>query len=209
MDEKLVLTAEQLFFLGTLMDAEHIDYDYIAAMHEIGRNYQRVQRSCMSELAQMGIVRQRLSGETTLRPIPEKLLKNIFFGKTETILEVCVLGEQPERHAYRFHWLDGSVVQVQMEGKHLHLAESSREAIDALLTQYITTNAQPRSADRIRKEAVTRILMAKRMEYGAQGAGAMLFEQDGGLYTVDDAAIPTGVTGQQACEMLLAVLKGE
>lgn len=209
MDDKLVLTAEQLFFLGTLMNAEHIDYDYIAAMHEISRNYQRLQRNCIGELAQSGIVRQRLNGETTLRPVPEKLLKNIFFGKTETILEVCVLGEQPERYTHRFHWLDGTVVHVQMKGKNLHIAESSREAMDALLAQYVTTNAQPKLADHIRKESVTRILMAKRTVYGSQGTGLILFEQDGGLYTVDDAAVPTGIPGQQASEMLLAVLKGE
>lgn len=209
MDDKLVLTPEQLFVLGTVMGAEHIDYDYIACMHELGRNYQRTHRKCITELAQSGVVRERLSGEITLRPTPERLLKNIFFGNTETILEIYTLGEQAEQQVYRFHWLDSTVTQVQLQKDHLYIAGMDEEEIKALLAQLTNTKEQPEPTDRIRKDSVTRILVAKRATVGVGSTGLVLFEQNGGLYTVDDTAIPTGISGQQASAMLLTVLKGE
>ena len=74
MKERLILTPEQLFFLGTVMGAEYINYDYIAAMGEVQRNYSRTHRKCMDDLVRAGLLRERLSGEVVLRPVPRKLL---------------------------------------------------------------------------------------------------------------------------------------
>jgi hypothetical protein len=58
------------FYVDTLdkdVVAEFIDYAYIASMHELQRNYARIRSRCISELAQAGLVRERLSGEISVR----------------------------------------------------------------------------------------------------------------------------------------------
>lgn len=209
MEEKLVLTPEQLFFLGTLMGARHIDYDYIAPMHEMGRNYQRTQRKCMDELSQQGIIRQRMSGETKVRPEPEALLKKVFFGQTETVLEVHTFAQTPEKQVYRFHWLEGAATQVQQLQQNLSLSPVTQEQMDALLTRLTRTKERPEPLTQMQQDKLTGVLIAKRATVGVGQATVVLFEQNGGLYTMDEAAVPQGLSGSQAKEILLSVLKGE
>ena len=39
MDNEIVLSAKELYYLGKLMQARYIDYSYIAAMDDVGKNY--------------------------------------------------------------------------------------------------------------------------------------------------------------------------
>lgn len=209
MEEKLVLTPEQLFFLGTLMGARHIDYDYIAPMHEMGRNYQRTQRKCMDELSQQGIIRQRMSGEIKVRPEPEALLKKVFFGQTETVLESYTFDKSHQKQVYRFHWLEGTATQVQQLQQNLSICAVTQQQIDQLLSQLTQTKEQPEPLAKIEQEKVTGALVAKRATVGVGQSGVVLFEQNGGLYILDEAAAPRALSGSQAKQMLLSVLKGE
>ena len=114
--EKMILTPEQLYFLGECMKAKYIDYDYIAAMHELQRNYQRSRRKYISDLAQLGLVRERLNGEITVRPAPAKLLTNVFFGEVESTLQVIETQEEASSVIWRFHWHRGDATQVRTAG---------------------------------------------------------------------------------------------
>lgn len=209
MADMLTLTPEQLFFLGTLMDAEYINYEYIAALGELQRNYSRTRRKCLNELAGAGIIRERLSGEISLRPAPKKLLRNLFFGKTETALEIFTLGKQATRTAFRFHWLEDAVTRVRVEKDRFVLTQSSAEEIESLVLELVSGTEQPVPAAGIEKETVTRMITAKRATVGVGSAGIVLFEQPGGLYAIDDTGKPTGIPASQARSMILSELKGE
>lgn len=209
MENMLTLTPEQLFFLGTFMNAEHINYDYIAALSELRRNYSRTRRKCLDDLTEAGLIRQRLNGEISLRPAPKKLLNNLFFGKKESALEFFTLGKQTARTAFYFHWSDDTVTQVKMEHTMLALSESSAAQIEALVAKLVTGTEHPAPAAHIQKEAVTRMITAKRATVGIGSTGIVLFEQPGGLYMLDDSGRPVGIPASQARQILLSELKGE
>jgi len=209
MEATLTLTPEQLFFLGTVMNAEHINYAYIAALGELQRNYNRTRRKCLDELVQAGVLRERLSGELSLRPACKKLLSSLFFGATETELEVFTLGEKAERKTVRLHWWEDSVTRVNVYPDRLEISQSSLEQIEALVQDLVGYTEHPIPVSGIQKDAVTRIITAKQATVGIGSKGTVLFEQHGGLYTVDSSATVRGIPAGQAKAALMAELKGE
>ena len=209
MAETIVLTPEQLFFLGECMQAKFIDYAYIASMHELQRNYARIRNRCISELAQAGLVRERLSGEISVRPLPGALLKHVFFGETETTLEVYTPSESEIATVWRYHWLDGNATQVLQKGHLLEVSSDGAESLEKLVSQLTQTQDAPEAISEFRKDSITRIIMAKKAVVGKGYADIVLFEQNGGLYAANAEAAPTGISGQRAKQLLLSVLKGE
>lgn len=209
MEDMLTLTPEQLFILGTLMNAKHINYDYIASLGEIGRNYSRVRRNCLDTLAQMGVLRERLGGEVSVRPGPKALLSNLFFGEKESSLEIFTLGKAPGHTISRFHWLGGTVTQVDAENGKFTLRQSSEAAIEVLVAEQVRDTETPLPAAAMKTEAVTRLITAKRATVGVGSSGIVLFEQPGGLYAMDETGRPVGIPASRARAMILAELKGE
>lgn len=209
MEDKLILTPEQLFFLGTVMHAEYINYDYIAALEEVQRNYSRTHRKCMDELSRAGLLRERLSGEVALRPVPKKLLNPVFFGKKESSLEIFKLGKNQTHDIFRFHWSEDAVTQVRQTEDRLVLSTGSAERIEALVEDRVRGAERPMHMDELLEKFVTGVLTVKRAAVGEGSTGTVLFEQFGGWYSIDDSGRLQGVPASRARAMILAELKGE
>jgi hypothetical protein len=209
MEEKLVLTPEQLFFLGTVMDAAYINYDYIAALGELQKNYSRAYRKNIDDLTRAELLRVRLNGEVLLRPTPKKLLIPVFFGKKETSIEIFKLGKEKTHDIFRFHWSEDAVTQVQQTEGNLMISPSSPEQIETLVAEQIRGAERPMRMEVLFEESITRILAIKRATVGESSAGILLFEQFGGLYTMDDSGKLHALPASQARQLCLAELKGE
>lgn len=209
MEEKLVLTPEQLYFLGTVMEAESINYDYIAAMGEVQRNYSRAQRKSMDDLARAGLLRMRLGGEAVLRPTLETLLRPVFFGRKESSLEIFRLKKEKTHDIFRFHWLENAVTQVQQTKDRLILSASGQEQLESLIAEQVRNMERPMRMEQFFEESVTRILTAKRATVGESSTGIILFEVFGGLYSMDENEKLHAIPASQARAMILAELKGE
>ena len=209
MKEKLILTPEQLFFLGTVMGAEYINYDYIAAMGEVQRNYSRTHRKCMDDLARAGLLRERLSGEVVLRPMPRKLLHPVFFGKKESSIEIFTLGKEKKRELIRFHWSEESITEVRQTADQFVFVPSSRDQMEALILELVRGVERPMRMGAFLGESVTRIITAKRATVGEESTGVVLFEMFGSLYTMDEDETLHALPASQARAMILAELKGE
>jgi hypothetical protein len=209
MEEKLILTPEQLYFLGAVMEAESINYDYIAAMGEVQRNYSRAQRKSMDDLARAGLLRMRLGGEAVLRPAVEKLLHPVFFGRKESSLEIFRLGKEKIHDIFRFHWSQSAVTQVQQTKDRLILNACGPEQLEALVAEQVCGTERPMRLEQLFEENVTRILAAKRATVGEGSTGVVLFEVFGGLYSMDENEKLHAIPASQARAMILAELKGE
>lgn len=209
MEERLVLTPEQLFFLGNVMGAEYINYDYIAAMGEVQRNYSRTHRKCMDDLARAGLLRERLSGEVVLRPMPRKLLHPVFFGKKESSIEIFTLGKEKKHELIRFHWSEESITEVRQTADQFVFVPSSRDQMEALILELVRGAERPMRMKALFEETVTRIIAAKRATVGEASTGVVLFEMFGGLYTMDEDETLHAVPASQARAMVLTELKGE
>ena len=200
MNEELVLQPEELFFLGCVMEAKTIDYAYIAAMGEIGRSYDRVRTRCMADLTRKGILRQRFGGAVSVAPAVAGLLQPLFFSREETLLAITELLPERTEQALRLHWGTEAVTVAELKGGALHLR--SLQSPDSLVTQLALPQAEPRTQLVHDPAAVRRIITAK----GAREA--VLFEQNGTLYTMD-RGVPQTISAETATGLLLGILRGE
>lgn len=210
MNTQIMLTPEELFVLGSLMKAKYIDYGYIASMRDIQRSYAAVKAQCIQSLARAGVLRQKLSGETAIRPAAEKLLKNIFFGRKETVLDITFSDGGQAALGTRFHFGEASVTMVEVSGRQLALSEMAPEDMERVVRTAVGRHAQiPPPLSRIDMDSVTRALTARSAEVGVGTAVRTIYEQDGALYTLDGDSRPEPLRDADAFESLYRIIKGE
>ncbi len=89
MEKEIILTPEELYYLGTLLQAKYIDYAYVAAMDDIGQNYKLFEKETGAALVSKGILLEDFSGNTEISEAAAGLLRPIFFGETETSIDIC------------------------------------------------------------------------------------------------------------------------
>lgn len=81
--EECRLTPVELYFLGVLMDAEYIDYEYISSIPEIYDNYRVIEQNTLDRLEEKNLIEQDFDGTITVNDQLEDLLKPVFFGLVE------------------------------------------------------------------------------------------------------------------------------
>ena len=83
MGKTITLSPQELYFLGTVLDARYIDYDYISHMPDIQKRYSVHEQETMSQLADKGYVDEDFSGNVTVNDEIRELLEPVFFGEIE------------------------------------------------------------------------------------------------------------------------------
>lgn len=209
MSNEIVLSSEELYFLGQWMQAAYIDYDYIAALKDLQWDFLKMQRRCLQELSREKLIRQQITGEVSLRPQLERLLKNVFFGKLETSLDVFSGEKGGSRESYRFHYLDGTVTMVRQRQGKLSLSAVEPEDIDRIIHTAVGRHREiSRTIRYLDENALGRMLLVKRAEVDRGSICGVLFEQGGVLYaSYREGAV--SVSDARAEEILATMLKGD
>ena len=114
MNKEIVLTPEQLFFMGRLLQAKYIDYAYVAAMNDINQNFALFETEAKATLVSAGVLMEDFGGNVEVDPAVLSVLKPIFFGEIETSIDICNIGETNIVSVYKYHFHDGAVTEVFM-----------------------------------------------------------------------------------------------
>lgn len=77
------LTPVELYFLGVLLNAEYIDYEYIAALPDIQNNYRVIEEQTLDRLEEKNLIEQDFDGSVTVDEQLQDMLKPVFFGLIE------------------------------------------------------------------------------------------------------------------------------
>lgn len=129
MGETLVISPEELYYLGRLLKAEYIDYAYIAAMRDIGGNFRLFSKESAAALTQRALLREDFSGNLEPDDDALRLLRPIFFGAAEMTVDLCMLQEEKPVSACKFHFQGDSAVMVHPQEEKLLIAETGRKEI--------------------------------------------------------------------------------
>ena len=118
------LSVTELYFLGEMMNAQYIDYSYIAALPEIQRQYEVYRLKALSSLEAKGLGEVGFTGSIKLDNALEALLKPVFSGE-----EAFLTTDQ----RYIFHLLGEDVVKAVLNGQEITLSKVSDADIKAML----------------------------------------------------------------------------
>lgn len=133
--EKVSLTFEQLFFLGEMMNAEYIDYRYIESMKDIEQRYSFLKNTSTAELVEKNLVEEDFFGEVTVKPELAELLEPIFFGKTESTIDVVAIDEDTVSATSLLHFYEQKITLVSIINDKIEVSSITNEQVTDLVVE--------------------------------------------------------------------------
>ena len=210
MSKEIVLTPEQLYYMGRLLQAKYIDYAYVAAMNDINQNYALFETEAKASLVSAGLLMEDFGGNIEVDPIVLSVLKPIFFGEVETSIDICNIGETNTVAVYKYHFYDGAITMVTGEKGKLVIKTADqiaiRDKVESLISQiYDATNQK---VDTINKALITRFIAFKQIRVGITSIVKTYIEADHIFYREVDETIES-VTRDQFVSDAYNVVKGD
>ncbi len=209
MEKQLVLTPEELYFLGKLMQAKYIDYAYVAAMNDIGSNYALFEKETQAALVSSGVLTEDFSGNLEIDDRALALVKPIFFGEVETSLDICTIGETNTVDVNKFHFHDGAITKVTGKGGKLEITAVDAIAVQDFVSALVPVDYAAESAvvAEIDKTKITRLLAVKAAAVGVASVVSTYLEADGVFYRERDGVMES-MTREMIVDDVYAIVKG-
>lgn len=184
MEKELLVTPEELYYMGRLLQAKYIDYAYIAAMGDIKQNYSLFEKEAQASLVAAGILLEDFGGNLEVEAEALSVLRPLFFGEVESSVDICTLGEENTVSVNKFHFHDGAVTMVSgADGK------LSVRAVDQMAIRNFVAEILPQQYDGafaavegIDNDKITRYIAVKNIEVGKAATVKIYIESDGILY---------------------------
>ena len=184
MQKEIELTPEELYYLGSFMQAKYIDYAYVAAMSDIKQNYSLFENETKASLVSSGILMEDFSGQVEIDEETAGLLKPIFFGETETSLDICSLGDENAVSVHKFHFYDGIITMVTGNDGKLIIKSIDQVGIRTIVEGLLPDDYDVVSSivTEVSEKTVTRFIAAKSIFIGKTSAVKTFLEADGIFY---------------------------
>lgn len=189
MEREIIFSPEELYYLGTRLQAKYIDYAYVAAMDDIGQNYSLFEKETGAGLVNKGILEEDFGGNIEITPNVSDILKPIFFGEVETSIDICEFGNVNTVAVYKFHFNDGAITMVTGKEGKLLLRRVDQIAIQELVQNLIpeTYAFEPKIVKDIPREMITRFFAFKSIKIGKTAVVKTYIEAGGVLYQERDS----------------------
>ena len=210
-DKELLLTPRELYCLGGVLNAKYIDYAYIAALDDIGQDYQLFQKETLASLSAKEILIEDFGGNTEMNEEYIPLLEPIFFGTVETSLDVCNVGDPVTVDVYKFHFYQDRITMVMAQENSLLVKPVSVDDIMALIEELPIQCCSAESgtfAENFDPQEVSRVIAAKSVDVGLSSKVLTLFEFEGAFYTEQEEGKLLSLSQEDFASKVFDVIKG-
>lgn len=210
MQKEVILSPEELYALGTRLQARYIDYAYVAAMEDIGQNYPLFERETGAALVKRGILEEDFSGTVTISAEVEGLLRPVFFGELETSIDICTFGKPNTVRVMKFHFHDEAITMVVGQEGKLLLRQIDRLGIEKLVEELLPADydcAVEEVAD-VPRDGLTRYFAFKCTQVGERAEVKTYVESNGVLYHERSAGRVETVPRKSFLDEAAALVKG-
>jgi len=164
MRKEVIITPNELYYLGTLLRAEYIDYDYIAVMDDIEHDYDGFKSGCQASLSAKGILVESFTGDSNVAEDISALLNPIFFGKKEGSINDMSKENGTNVDVTKFHYLGDAITMVREKDRNLVVSEISLEDLKKYVSDLLDVGydlEEKLIRDVISDEESTRIISFK------------------------------------------------
>lgn len=215
MKKEIVLTAEELYYLGTLLRADYIDYAYVAAMDDISQRRSLYESEAREGLVGKGILTEDFSGNLETDGEAQELLWPIFFGGLESLVEMAASPEtgQGGVTARRFHFYEGRVTSVVISGREIRAEAFDGEALASwvrgLLPDGYCAEGKTVPEETIDRKQVGRIVAVKSMRVAERSSVEIYLESGGIFYKEEPGNTARALTAEEFCREICRGVKGE
>lgn len=201
---------EELFFLGTLLQAKYIDYAYIAAMDDIQDNFSLKKKETIAGLVKKGFIQEDFSGDLEVGTELRSLLEPVFFGVKETSLDICHLIDNKHVDIYKFHHRNGNITLVSGKDRMLVVRAIDDEYFSELLSSVLEKESDD-FVDAITEldySKITKLIAVKSSIVGGPSFVNTYFEVDNHLYIERETGELCSVSKEDFIHEAMKVLRG-
>ncbi len=209
MNKEIILTPEELYYLGSFLQAKYIDYAYIAAMSDIKQNYKLFEKETRASLVSSGIIIEDFAGNIEIDESVRTLLTPIFFGETETSLDICEIGVNSSVTVYKFHFYDETITMVTGHQEKLIVKSIDLIEIQQIVEKLLPANYNPKSItiSDIADLEVTRFIAAKSILVGNTSTVKTYIEAGNVLYQENEENIES-ISKEMFISNVCEIVKG-
>lgn len=210
-DNGLLLTPRELYCLGGILNAKYIDYAYIAALDDIGQDFELFKKETLALLVSKGILMEDFSGNMELDENCARLLIPVFFGNVETSLNICTIGEELRVDIYNYHFHNGKVTLVKNQDKELFICRVDSDHILSTVKDLLPENYSAESNQEIvgfDKSKVTRFFSAKSIDVGKMSQVKTFIDYNNILCTEVDKAGLISMSAEDFIKDVFDIIKG-
>lgn len=135
MNSEITISADELFYLGKLMNAKYIDYAYIVCLNDSADDFQIREKVVKQALIKKEFVFESFSGNIDIEESVTSLLLPVFNGKKEVSLNLCTIQDQAKADVFKFHFLNEKITYVKAENGLLKLKAIQRDEIERIVSE--------------------------------------------------------------------------
>ena len=129
--QEVLLTPEELYFLGKQLGGDHMNYGYIMAMEDIGSVRNLSEEKIIGTLEEKGLMTENLMGDREVADFIKELLHPVFFGFYESSVDVVPAGMESARRTMWIHRdRQGFTVSVPAENGSFLFTRVTKEEIE-------------------------------------------------------------------------------
>ncbi len=212
MNNEILLTPEELYYLGAAVQAKYIDYAYVAAMDDIGQNYALFESDAKNSLVDAGILMEDFSGSVELDSNAEMLIRPIFFGEKETSVDICEVGEERSVTVIKYHFLDDNITMVSGKDGKLRIKHIDTDEIYSFIKRLLPDSypqITPAVKNDISKETVSRFFAVKSVVIEKQSVVKTYIESDNIIYREKEDGSLESVPKEVFVDEVYNIVKGE
>jgi hypothetical protein len=211
MNPEIILTPEELYYVGKLLKAKYIDYVYIAAMKDIQQNAEAARQDIQRGLSGKGYLSEDFSGDIEIDEKVRTLVEPVLFGNFESSITICEIGETALVKSLRFHRNEKRTVLSVMGGDGLHISEISDDEMKSCVVSLLPKDYLQKTMETgqsVTRESITRVFAFKNMVVGDRAEVKVFFESDGWLCYENENKVSV-VEGGYFCDEAYRILKGD
>lgn len=205
---RLVLTADQIYALAYILDAKYLDYYYMSLANR-GNDNKLWLSEITKQLVSQGVLVEDFSGDTSIDPEIEEIVKPLYFSDKESSLDINIFGDNEENIGYRFHFLDDKMTMTKLVEDGFEIIDASPDDIQKIVSAILPANysAESEKANvKFDAEKVSRVFIVKNIEGNAKSTIATFVETEGVVYEEDTDDIVYSVSGEDFKDKLCKIL---
>lgn len=211
MDNCILITPEELFYLGKMLNAKTIDYAYVAAMNDIGQNFALFESETKASLVKKGLLDEDFSGNVEINQNILALLNPLFFGEKEGAMDVCTIGNANKVEVYKFHFLDETITMVSgangllciQQVDLLYISQMIRKLLPVLPCDEGVIMSEKEIKDNARK-----LVAVKHVNYGVSSSVDIFIITEKHILTEKDDGQFKSVGCENFCTTVLDIVRG-
>ena len=212
MNQEVVLTPEEIYFIGKSIGGKYLDYDYISAMQDIEKQKGIRRQEIIRQLEQKGYAEENFFGELEFGEECLDLLRPLYQGEYEA--ELILREKEGGALHYKFHHWEGRILAVSCQNMDYRLRMIEKAELESLLQSLLPAESkEAEEAECISAKEAERSIILKGTHIGKDACLYFYGEKEGCFYEADLARISgkelKKLKKKTVYEQAIKILRGE